>query len=125
MSWFLMRMCEVLLEEFETSYKNGFKDERLANRWKDIFVGIQGAKSSKVSQIATHSPRQTKNIWYTQKAMYGFFKNPKFTMEDILAPLYKKTKKDLKEEKEITAIIDLSSFYRNLIAVKWKSWVRS
>ncbi len=40
--------------------------------------------------------------------MYSFLKNPKVKMESILKPLYEKAKKDLKEEKEITAIIDLS-----------------
>ncbi|MEW6008003.1 MAG: hypothetical protein AB1595_07685 [bacterium] len=33
---------------------------------------------------------------------------------------YEKAKEDLKEEKEIIAIIDLSSFYKNLIARGWK-----
>lgn len=97
------------LEKFKVCHKKEFGDERLANRWKDILIGISGAKTSKIAQIAAYSPHPTKNIWYTQKAMYEFLKNPRISVFSIMAPLYEKTKRDFSLEKEIIAIIDLSS----------------
>ena len=95
------------MNEFLSPYEVLF-DKRLGKRFRDTIQGIIGAESLRVMKIATFSPNRQENASSTAKAIYRFLWNDDFSAQELLKPLYKKTKEDFRNEKKVIGVIDLS-----------------
>ena len=99
---------EEKLNEFLSPYEVLFGDKRLGKRFRSTIQGIIGAESLRVMKIATFSPNRQENASSTAKAIYRFLWNDDFSEQELLKPLYEKTKEDFRNEKRVIGVIDLS-----------------
>ncbi|MDI6786538.1 MAG: hypothetical protein QMD92_07490 [bacterium] len=98
------------LDGFLADFGDIFNDKRESKRFENTIYGIIGAESPVVMQIAAHSPDRRENAFHTAKGIYRFLDARECEEQNLLRPIYEKTKKDFCHENEVVVVIDISSW---------------